>query len=64
MSNTTVDTTQKTKKRRFVMGTAVFSTDPIKNETYHKFVVRVRYHADYIINGDYFVLKERTSILE
>jgi hypothetical protein len=64
MSNTTIDTPQKPKKRRFITGTAVFSTDPLKNETYHKFVVRVRYHADFIINGDYFVQKERISILE
>ena len=63
MSNT-IDTPQKPKKRRFIKGTAIFSTNPLTNKMYQKFVVRVRYLSDYTINGDYFVEKERQSLLE
>jgi hypothetical protein len=55
--------TPKKKRRRFLMGTLVESTD-IVNKAAHKFVVRVRYYANYSVTSDYVIEKNRRYLRE
>jgi hypothetical protein len=54
---------QKLKRRRFLTGTLVESTD-IVNKAAHKFVVRVRYYANYSRVTDYVIEKDRRYLRE
>jgi hypothetical protein len=54
---------QKVKRRRFLTGTLVESTD-IVNKAAHKFVVRVRYYANYSRVTDYVIEKDRRYLRE
>ena len=53
----------KVKRRRFLMGTLVESTD-IVNKAAHKFVVRVRYYSNYTVSSDYIIEKQRRYLRE
>lgn len=58
---------QKTKRRRFHVGTLVESSTDVVNRAAHKFVVRVRYYTDsfnYSRNTDYVIIRERKYLRE
>lgn len=53
----------KPKRRRFIVGTFVESTD-ILNKVAHKFIVKVRYYSNYTRNTDYVITGERRYLRE